>query len=215
MPGAIRVAPEPEQFAAVDRGLGRVLPHYFAVDGPTGDGRPFAQQNAVAIDAPARDAVQTLGDVDPPDLQLRLSARGRRQGHSPAAERLLRELVAGAGNAEPHRLAHQARLVEGDIAVAIGVVSRLVGRFQPHQRHSTAACLVHHPDAEILAGLGPGGAGPGQSGGDKQSEKEAVHNVLGTLRVPSSSPLCPRHGDGQHRKSPRLRETAHGVCRPH
>ena len=68
------------------------------------------------------------------------------------AEPVLGILVAVALDAEEHPPVHQARFVEGDVAVAVGVVADVVGGLKLDQRHAASGLVVDDLDLEVLFG---------------------------------------------------------------
>ena len=150
---AVRVAPEPVDFAAKDRVEHRVGAEDLTVQHRRLERRLDAGQQAVRVDSPSGKTVEALGDVDAMDLQPR-GAAGRDVQRGPAfAEAVGRVLVAGADDVKVNVGIHQPRFAEGHDAVAVGDVTEGVDGSQFDQRHAAARLVVHHRDGEVAFGV--------------------------------------------------------------
>ena len=66
------------------------------------------------------------------------------------AKSVRRKFVTVAGDAEPDCSIHQTRLIKGDVAVGIGVITKAAGGFQFDHRHAAPGLFVDHLDGEII-----------------------------------------------------------------
>jgi hypothetical protein len=114
--------------------------------------RLTAGEHGVAVDALAGDTVQPLGDVRPLDLQRRRRTGPGLDSGAGVAEAVAGKLITEARDVEEDLLAHQAGLVEGDQAVAVGVVADAVNGLELDQRHAAAGLLVDDFDHVRRAG---------------------------------------------------------------
>ena len=153
----VGVAVEPVELAAIGGGQDAVLPRHLRVEQRMGDRRLAAEQDGIAVDALAGDAVEALGDVEALDLDPRARAGLGLQGDAADAEAVGRELVAVRRDAEEDFLVHQPRLVERHQAVGVGVIAHAGGRPEFHHRHAAAGLPVDDLDGEVPVGLVPGG----------------------------------------------------------
>src|SRR5208282_797290 len=113
----VGVPPDPEDLAAVDGRLHRVLPKNLPVEERLPERRPQAEHNTVAIDPLSRDAIEPLGYIEAFDLHRRLPAGDRVETHTAVAEAIHRIFVAVAGDVKENFLPQEARLVESDDTV--------------------------------------------------------------------------------------------------
>ncbi len=145
-----RVSPEPEKLSAVREAVDAVLTKHLGIEHRLGRGRRRAGQHAVGVNAPAREAVKALGQVDALDLK-RCTAAGRgAQCFAAAAEPIFRKFVAVAGDGEVNVGIHQPRLLERDDAVGIGDIAALVRGAQFDQRHAVLRLIVDDRDLEVV-----------------------------------------------------------------
>jgi hypothetical protein len=132
------------------------------------DRRFAAEQHRVAVDALAGDAVQPLGDVQPPDLQRLDLTRLHAQRPPARAEAVGRELVARTADAKEDLLPGKGRVIDRRQARAVGDEADPAHGLKLHQRHAAPCLLVDDLDAERRRGCGEG---RGRQGARKQQEK--------------------------------------------
>ena len=173
--GPIGVAPEPVDLAAMDRVEHAVGAEDLAVQHRLFQRGFVADQHAVGVDAAAGEAVEAFGDVDAMDLQRRGAACRDVERGAAEAEAVCWELVAVAGDVEENVLVHQPRLAEGDDAVAVGEIAKVVDGAQLDQRHAAARLVVHHFDGEIGIGVVPRGS---RAAGDDGVRKDQSENKV-------------------------------------
>src|SRR5690606_33968866 len=111
----------------------------------------LAREDAIAIDPVAGDAIETLGDVDPSNLDARAASRLRVEAAAAKSETIGRKLVAVAADVEEHRLAEETGLIERDDALRVGDVADASRRLELDERHAAARRRIDDFDDERAA----------------------------------------------------------------
>src|SRR5690348_6509699 len=94
------------------------------------DGDGFVENDAIAIDAFAGDAVEALGNVDSLDLQVDLATGVELDRLSVRAESIGGEFVAVAGDVEEDLAAEHRGVVDSGVTGAVGDEADVAGRLK-------------------------------------------------------------------------------------
>jgi hypothetical protein len=148
------VPPKPENLVLVEFAEDRILSRHLAAAQRLGQGRWFAQQDAVPVNPFAGHSIQTLGQILPFDLDRSSLPRRYLQPDARITESVLGQFVAVAADEEEQLLAHQAGFVDRRPTAAVRHPSQMIDRLKFDQRHAAPGLLVHHADAEVRSGGG-------------------------------------------------------------
>ena len=110
-------------------------------------------RTASASIPPAGHAIEALGDVDPFHFQPSRASRLDPQRLASITEPVLGEFITVSRDVKKHRKPLQPRLVEGDQALAVGPVPKIVHRAEFDQGNPSPRLAVHDLDGERSRGL--------------------------------------------------------------
>ena len=151
--GTIGIAPEPVKLIVIDGRVGGILAEDLAIEKRLFERGFLSGENGIAVDPFAGDAIEALGDVEAFDFDARLSTRFNIEGFAADAEAIFGEFVAVTCDGEEDALVHQAGLVKGDDAGAIGDVADVVDGGEFDERDASVGLVIDDGDDKWASGL--------------------------------------------------------------
>ena len=141
-----RIAPEPPDFSLIDRRQNRILTDDLTIDERLGNRHRFAEHHAVSINPFTGHPIQSLGEIDPFDLQLFFPAGSQFDRHAVRTESIRREIVPLARDAEKHMASQQSRIINRGVPGTVRPERNITDRLQLHQRHPPARAVINDLD---------------------------------------------------------------------